>query len=219
MKRVTLSQRLQCVASMAAMALLAALLFAPQQAQAQRWLQTTQVIAPIENDGPTRALLDTLINVIEGSDSLTIRRSPQNRTNMTVSDLQDELLDSEGIGISSASHVFLDYRFAVDRDGFEESITHMYFIFRPSGNEEDIPIMYLKAKDEWVRNVLRQKGTTLRTNEAALKPFRDQLSFARIVREQGVQIVEIGDRKVREGFADKKRDLVAKIQRLTYSSR
>jgi hypothetical protein len=80
--------------------------------------------------------------------------------------------------------------------------------------------MYLNIKREkWVNEVLQQKGTTLVTNEAALKPFRQQLAFARIVRNTDAQIVEIGDRKVREGFAAKKRQLVDKITRLTYSSR
>jgi len=79
--------------------------------------------------------------------------------------------------------------------------------------------MYLNAKDEWVSDVLLNKGTTLITNEAALKPFGDQIAFAKIVRERDAQIVEIGDRKVRDGFEAKKRNLVDKITRLSYSSR
>jgi len=201
--------------------LLSALFLLPQEAQAQRWLQTTQVVAPIQSDSPTRALLDTLVNVIEREDSLLVRRSPDEEEQMNVQDLQDQLLNESSIGISSANQVFIDYRFAVNRDGFEEGITSLYFIFRPAGgNSEDIPVMYLNIKREkWVDEVLQQKGTTLVTNEAALKPFRQQLAFARIVRNTDAQIVEIGDRKVREGFAAKKRQLVDKITRLTYSSR
>lgn len=197
------------------------LLVVPQKAEAQRWLQTTQVIAPISSDGPARALLDTLVNEIDGSDSLMVRRAPDRPTRYTGDELSNALIDAEALDISSANNVFIDYRFAVDRDGFEESITALYFIFRPAGTgEEDIPIMYLNVKNErWVRDVLRHKGTTLVTNEAALKPFLDQLAFARIVREKDAQIVEIGDRKVREGFDAKKRQLVDKITRLTYSSR
>jgi hypothetical protein len=200
---------------------LSALLMTPQQAQAQRWLQTTQVVAPIESDSPPRALLDTLVNVIERKDSLLVRRSPDEQEQMNVQQLQDKLLNESSIGISSANRVFIDYRFAVNRDGFEEGITSLFFIFRPAGgNAEDIPVMYLNIKREkWVNEVLQQKGTTLVTNEAALKPFRQQLAFARIVRNTDAQIVEIGDRKVREGFAAKKRQLVDKITRLTYSSR
>lgn len=204
----------------AAALLLSVFFLSPQQAQAQRWLQTTQIIAPIESDTPTRAMLDTLINVIERKDSLMVRRSPDEREQMAVPEVQDELLNEESIGISSANQVFIDYRFAVNRDGFEEGITSLYFIFRPTGAEEDIPVLYVNVKREkWVNEVLQQKGTTLVTNEAALKPFRQQLAFARIVRNTDAQIVEIGDRKVREGFEAKKRSLVDKITRLTYSSR
>lgn len=193
---------------------------APNEAQAQRWLQTTQVIAPVESEGATRALLDTLVNVIERSDSLTVQRSPEEKERYLVPQLQNMLLDEAGIGMSSANFVFVDYRFEVNREGFEEKVTDLFFIFRPaSGDEEDIPIMYLSAREPWVRKVLLNKGTTLITNEAALKPFHDQIAFARIVRERDAQIVEIGDRKVREGFDMKKRELVNKITQLTYSSR
>jgi len=220
MIRSNLSRTVSTLTGGAAL-LLAALLFVPQQAQAQRWLQTTQVIAPIESESATRALLDTLVNVIERKDSLMVRRSPQNAEKMSVSALQERLLDESGLGLSSSNQVFIDYRFAVNRDGFEEEITSLHFIFRPAGgNDEDINVMYINVKrDAWVEDVLNQKGTTLVTNEAALKPFREQLAFARVVRDTEAQIVEIGNRKVREGFEMKKRQLVDKITRLTYSSR
>lgn len=169
---------------------------------------------------PTRALLDTLVNVIDRTDSLMVKRSPEDPTRMPVEELENMLLDQEGVGLSSANNVFIDYRFEVNRDGFVESITELFFIFRPPGTgEEDIPIMYLSAKDDWVADVLRNKGTTLVTNEAALRPFGDQIAFAKIVRQRDARIVEIGDRTVRDGFDAKKRQLVDKITRLTYSSR
>jgi hypothetical protein len=203
----------------ATLAVVLFLFIMPRDAQAQRWLQTTQVIAPVEMDMPTQALLDTLVNTIDRSDSLMIKRSPESATRIPVSELENSLLN-EGIGLTSANNVFIDYRFEVNRDGFEEKITELFFIFRPPGTgEEDIPIMYLSAKDDWVRDVLRNKGTTLVTNEAALRPFGDQIAFAKIVRQRDARIVEIGDRTVRDGFDAKKRQLVDKITRLTYSSR
>ncbi len=203
-----------------ALALAFTFFLSPREAQAQRWLQTTQVIAPVESDGASRALLDTLINVIDRSDSLMIKREPDAMSRTPVNELEDQLLNESGIGLTSANYAFIDYRFEVNRDGFKEQITELYFIFRPAGSgEEDIPIMYLNAKDEWVSDVLLNKGTTLVTNEAALKPFGDQIAFAKIVRERDAQIVEIGDRKVRDGFEAKKRNLVDKITRLSYSSR
>jgi len=207
------------VGGIATLALVLFLFIMPRDAQAQRWLQTTQVIAPVEMDEPTQALLDTLVNVIDQSDSLMVKRSPDSATRIPVSELENELLNS-GIGLTSANNVFIDYRFEVNRDGFEESITELFFIFRPPGTgEEDIPIMYLSANDDWVRDVLRNKGTVLVTNEAALRPFGDQIAFAKIVRQRDARIVEIGDRTVRDGFDAKKRQLVEKITRLTYSSR
>ncbi|HHP7236818.1 hypothetical protein [Longibacter sp.] len=211
---------LQRVGGIATLALALLLFVGPQDANAQRWLQTTQVIAPVQSETPTRALLDTLINVIDRSDSLAIKRAPDDPSRTAVSQLEDELLNQEGIGLSSANYVFIDYRFEVNRDGFEERITDLFFIYRPPGTgEEDIPIMYLSARDAWVDDVLRNKGTTLVTNEAALKPFGDQIAFAKIVRERDARIVEIGDRTVRDGFEAKKRNLVDKITRLSYSSR
>ncbi|NBC86898.1 MAG: hypothetical protein GVY25_11975 [Bacteroidetes bacterium] len=211
---------LQRVGGIATLALALLLFVGPQDANAQRWLQTTQVIAPVQSETPTRALLDTLINVIDRSDSLAIKRAPDDPSRTVVSQLEDELLNQEGIGLSSANYVFIDYRFEVNRDGFEERITDLFFIYRPPGTgEEDIPIMYLSARDSWVGDVLQNKGTTLVTNEAALKPFGDQIAFAKIVRERDARIVEIGDRTVRDGFEAKKRNLVDKITRLSYSSR
>jgi len=211
---------LQRAGGIATLALALLLFVGPQDANAQRWLQTTQVIAPVQSETPTRALLDTLINVIDRSDSLAIKRAPDDPSRTVVSQLEDELLNQEGIGLSSANYVFIDYRFEVNRDGFRERITDLFFIYRPPGTgEEDIPIMYLSARDSWVDDVLRNKGTTLVTNEAALKPFGDQIAFAKIVRERDARIVEIGDRTVRDGFEAKKRNLVDKITRLSYSSR
>jgi len=208
------------VGGIATLAVALLLFILPRDAQAQRWLQTTQVIAPVEADTPTRALLDTLVNVIDRSDSLMVKRSPEDATRMPVRELENMLLDQEGVGLSSANNVFIDYRFEVNRDGFRERVTELFFIFRPPGTgEEDIPIMYLSGNDDWVADVLLNKGTTLVSNEAALRPFGDQIAFAKIVRQRSTRIVEIGDRTVRDGFEAKKSQLVDKIMRLTYSSR
>jgi len=190
---------------------------APSEAMAQRWLQTSQLITDVESNGPARALLDTLLQVVERSDSLRVRRSRDASETMTVSTLRDQLINGPGIGLTSANKVFIDYRFEIDNQGFQESIQGFQFIFRPtSGDEEDVQMLYLDTSEPWVRNILNNKGTTLTTNEAALKTFKDQLSFARTVRD--AQIVEIAGEPVREGFEAKKRSLVQKIQRLTYES-
>ncbi|PEN14011.1 hypothetical protein CRI94_08155 [Longibacter salinarum] len=207
-------------ASVGFIILAVSLAFGPRDAHAQRWLQTTQVVAPVQAETATRALLDTLVNVIDRSDSLVVKRSPDARERMPVEDLRNMLIDTEGIGLASANKVFIDYRFEVNRDGFEESVTELFFIYRPPGaGEEDIPIMYLSAKDEWVKSVLQEKGTAMVTNEAAIKPFGDQIAFAKLTRGQDVQVVEVGNRTVREGFRTKEQNLIERIMRLSYSSR
>lgn len=189
----------------------------PSEATAQRWLQTSQLLSEIRTDGPTRALLDTLVQVIQRKDSIRVKRSSDASESHTLSTLRDNLINESGIGLTSANYVFIDYRFEIENRGFEESIESFQFVYRPPGGaEEDIQMMYLDASDAWVRNILRNKGTTLVTNEAALKTFSDQLGFARTV--QDGRIVEIAGQTVREGFEAKKRQLVQKIQRLTYES-
>lgn len=190
---------------------------APSESMAQRWLQTSQLITDVDTDGPARALLDTLVQVVERSDTIEVRRSRDASETMTVSSLRDQLINGPGIGLTSANKVFIDYRFEINNQGFEESIEGLQFIFRPpTGDEEDVQMLYLDASEPWIWSILSNKGTTLTTNEAALRTFKDQLSFARTVRD--AQIVEIAGEPVREGFEAKKRSLVQKIQRLTYES-
>lgn len=186
------------------------------EATAQRWLQTSQLLTEIKQDSPTRALLDTLVQVVGRKDSIKIKRTEDSK-GMSLSDLRDKLINNQGIGLTSANYVFIDYRFEIENRGFEESVESMQFVYRPpGGTEEDIQMLYVDASEPWVKNILHNKGTTLVTNEAALKTFSDQLAFARLV--QDGKIVEIAGQTVREGFERKKRQLVQKIQRLTYES-
>lgn len=183
---------------------------------AQRWLQTTQLVTPIQSDGPTRALLDTLVQVIERQDGARVKRSPDDSEALTLPELRDKLINESGIGLTSANRVFIDYRFEIENRGFEESIESFQFVYRPGGGEADIQMMYVDAGKPWVESILENKGTTMQTNQAALKIFKDQLAFARM-QEDG-KIVEISGQPVREGFEAKKRSLVQKITRLTYES-
>lgn len=189
----------------------------PPDAGAQQWLQTSQLITPIERDGASRALLDTLVQVIERRDDVQIKRSPDDTEDLSLSELRDRLINESGLGLTSANNVFIDYRFEIENRGFEESIEALQFVYRPPGDrQEDIQMLYVDAMEEWVQKILKNKGTTLVTNEAALQTFSDQLSFARMV-DDG-QIVEIAGNTVREGFEEKKRQLEQKIKRLTYES-
>lgn len=185
-------------------------------AQAQRWLQTAQLVTPIQSDGPTRALLDTLVRVIERKKDAQVKRTPDNSETLSISGLRDKLINEAGIGLSSANNVFISYKFEIENRGFVESIESFQFVYRPGEGQEDIQMMYVDASEKWVQNILNNKGTTLRTNQAALKTFSDQLAFARL--QDDGKIVEISGQTVREGFEAKKRSLVQKITRLTYES-
>jgi len=198
--------------------LLGLFLFSPTQAEAQRWLQTSQLIVPVEADSPTQALLDTLVQVVRRKDSLMVRRSPDNSAAMSLTDLENKLISGPGIGLSSASHVFIDYKFMIGNRGYEESIEAFKFIFRRGEAASDVPILYVEAKKPWVQQILRNKGTTLQSNQAALKTFSDQLAFARMQDNEGAQVVEIAGKPVRSGYKAKKQKLVEKITRLTYGS-
>lgn len=195
---------------------LALLAVSTPDAQAQRWLQTTQLITPIQSDGPTRALLDTLVQVLERKDGVEVKRTPDGSESLSLSGLRDKLINEAGIGLNSASHIFIDYKFEIENRGFEESIEAFQFVYRAGEGQEDIQMMYIDATKPWVESVLKNKGTALRTNQAALKTFSDQLAFARM--QENGKIVEISGQTVREGFEAKKRNLVQKITRLTYES-
>lgn len=194
------------------------LLSFPNQANAQRWLQTSQLfVQDIESGSPPSALLDTLTHVLERRDSIKVRRKPDGER-MALSELKNQLINGPGIGLSSgANGMFIDYRFEIQNRGFEENIEGFQYVFRPPGGQgEDVQLLYVDATEGWVKNILRNKGTTLTTNQAALKTFTDQLSFARMAKSG--QVVEIAGQTVREGFETEKRQLVQKIQRLTYES-
>lgn len=197
--------------------LLGVFLTSPGEAEAQRWYQTAQLIVPVETESTTSALLDTLVQVIERRDSIMVRRSPESSTRISLSDLRNELISEAGIGLSSANRVFVDYKFMLGNRGYQEKILSLQFLYRPAGQgESDTQMIHIDADEPWVQEVLRNKGTSLRTNQAALKTFSDQLAFARIQDQEGAQVVEIAGQPVRTGFEEKKQQLVRKIKRLTY---
>lgn len=186
------------------------------EAHAQRWLQTSQLlIDDFENNSPPRVLLDTLNQVLSRNDSILVRREPGGEK-MKLSEVKNEVINA-GFAFTSANRVFINYKFEIKNRGFEESIESLKYIYRPPGDAaEDIPFLYIDATKQWVKDILRNKGTTLATNQAALKTFSDQLAFARMA-ENG-QVVQIAGNTVREGYEREKRQLVQKIQRLTYGS-
>jgi len=193
------------------------LLLVPQDATAQLWLQTSRIATPVEQ-GPIRVFLDTLVTVMERK-NVRVSRTPSQSETMTVSSLRNQLIEEEGVGLNSANHAFIDYRFTID-DGssFQQEISALHFVYRPGPGQADISILYLDARSGWVDQLLYNKGTSLDTNEAALIPFDRHLGFAQIARPQESEIVEIGGETIREGFHQKKEALIRKVERLTYET-
>lgn len=197
--------------------LFAAVALIPQEARGQVWLQTSQVVTPIEQ-GPTRVLLDTLSNVIKRR-NLKVRRSPDAKKRVSFSTLQSSLIEEEGIGIRSANQALINYRFSIDNgSNFDQEVASIHFLFRPGPNQSDISVFHVNAQKMWLDQLLQSKGTDLGSNEAALIPFRRHLGFANIARQEETQIVEIGGQTVREGFKGKKKALIRKVEKLTYES-
>ncbi len=204
-------------ASLVGLLLAPVLLLIPQDAAAQNWLQTSRVVTPVEQ-GALRAFLDTVVAEM-GTREVRVHRTPSQSEPLTVSALRDRLIEEEGLGLSSANHAFIDYRFTIGGGrGFEQEISSIRFVFRPGTDQNDISILYVDTHKGWVDQLLRNKGTSLRTNEAALIPFHRHLGFAQIARQEESQIVEIGGETIREDFHEKTEVLLQKVQRLTYET-
>jgi len=190
---------------------------APQNANGQLWLQKARVITPIET-GPTRAFLDTLVNVMERKDMM-VKRAPDQEGEMTISDLRNTLISEAGIGLGSANHAFINYRFTIGQGSeFEQQISKIRFVFRAGPGQSDVSVMYVDAEEPWVETLIRQRGTTLQSNQAALIPFHRHLGFANIARQDESKVVEIGGETIRDGFDEKKAALIRKVERLVYET-
>lgn len=186
-----------------------------REAKAQaRWRQTVEIIAPVQQEEATGALLDTLVQVAERR-NLRLRRSPEDEERLSFSALEEALL-SEGVDFSSANRVFITYRFEADQRGLQTTIEDLYFIYRPEGGEsQDIPIFSVDATEPVVQNTLTNSGLPERTNEVALRPFYQQLLFHNLPESQ---LVALGGEVIRDQEeAERERERVLRtIRRFLY---
>lgn len=185
------------------------------EASAQsRWLQTVQVMAPVQGQDIASALLDSLIDVADRRNVL-IGRTPEDSARYRVVDLEDRLF-SDGLDFSSANKVFITYRFEANQRRFKADILDLYFIYRPEEYEDaDIPIAFFDASDPIIRNTLVGKGTRLETNEAVFEPFWDKLQFYQL---EDALVTSIGGRVIRdeERAASERTRLVGIIRQFLY---
>ena len=196
---------------------LAALCFligAAHSAQAQtRWLQTVEVIAPVDDYTVTGVFRDSLIQVMQRG-KVELRREPESAVR-TFRSIEDDLY-GEGLDFTSANRVFLTYRLEASQRGFTSEIEKIYFIYRPEGFDDvDMPIFYVSGKDPAVRRLIMSGGTQMLANEAAFEPFYDQLTFHHL---EESTVVSVGGRLIRDPdkAAEERERLLATVRRFIY---
>lgn len=199
-----------------AMSLLIFALSASPSAAQDQWRQTVQVIVPVEEGTATRAMLDSAVSVMQNQ-GISVRQAPQ--TSPTSFKEIRETLSEDGLAASSATHVFITYRFALSSGTFDKEILDLHFIFRPEGREEeDIPILYLDLREEQLHEkLLIKRGTRLASNEATFLPFRQQVGFNNL-RDQ-LTVVQVGNQIIRgtDRAAAEKERILKIIRDLTYN--
>ncbi|PEN13144.1 hypothetical protein CRI94_10885 [Longibacter salinarum] len=185
-------------------------------AQAQRWSQRVEVLKPIEEDGPAYALLDSLVLAFESaSDTVTVRREPGDST-QSLRELEDDLYEA-GLGLVSATHVFIQYEFAVVEDDFIETIEELHFIYRsPNANEEDISIFTVRTDNPIARDVLMNGGLPRRENLNTIDTFASLLSFPRLAEAGDAVVVSLNNQTIRENFGERREDLASRLVDLVY---
>jgi hypothetical protein len=183
--------------------------------QAQ-WQKTVKVIAPVEKGIVTRALTDSVLAMVEAQDK-RFRRAPQSDTTVTLTAIED-VLSEEGLALTSATHVFITYRFTQKSGRLQRDILDLHFIYRPSAEQgEDIPILYLDlTKDGLYRKLLVEQGIPVRINEAAFRSFEEQIAFHNL--QDTATVVQVGNRIIRDAAqaASTKKRIMKIVRKLTY---
>lgn len=190
------------------------LLFGAGAAHAQtRWLQTVEVIAPVDDYNVTGVFRDSLIQVMQRGKAV-LRREPEGPV-VSFRALEDALL-GEGLDFTSANRVFLTYRLEASQRGYTSEIEGIYFIYRPEGFEDvDTPLFYVSGQDPAVRRLILSGGTQMLANEAAFEPFYDQLTFHQL---EESTVVSVGGRLIRdpERATMERERLLATVRRFMY---
>lgn len=201
---------------LAALSLVLLLVPTAESAGQAEWQRTVEVIVPVEEELVTRPLTDSIVAMIEAQ-ALSPKRTPQSDTTATLEEIE-AALSGEGLALTSATHVFITYRFTQKSSRLRRDILDLHFIYRPSAEQgEDIPILYLDlSKNNLHQRLLVEKGTPVRINEAAFRSFEDQVRFSELQEE--ATVVQVGDRVLRdaEKAATAKQQILRTIQNLTY---
>ena len=180
-----------------------------------RWRQTVEIIAPVEDEGVTKALLDSLVSTLKRQDISVSLEREEGAEKMSINSLENRLYN-RGLDVSSANQVFLTYTLAGSQRGFTSEISEMFFVYRPMDYDDvDEPILYVDATDPAIQEMLLNSGTVDPINQEAFLPFNDQMMVHQL--DKSV-VTRIGDRIIRDEKDARKtrRDLLATIARFVY---
>ena len=198
----------------------AALLLVPvSECAAQvEWQRTVKMIAPIEEGMVTRALTDSVVAMAEAQDLQQPQRTPKSNTSTSLVDIK-EALSKEGLALTSATHVFITYRFALEGSSLKREIQDLHFIYRPTDRQgEDIPVLYVDlSENNLYQRLLLEKGTPSSVNEVVFHSFAEQIAFHSLRTE--ATVVQVGNRIIRdpEQAAAEKQQIAGTIRELTYN--
>ncbi|PSQ90761.1 MAG: hypothetical protein BRD43_01290 [Bacteroidetes bacterium QS_4_64_154] len=132
---------------LAALSLVLLLVPTAESAGQAEWQRTVEVIVPVEEELVTRPLTDSIVAMIEAQ-ALSPKRTPQSDTTATLEEIEASL-SGEGLALTSATHVFITYRFTQSNGRLRRRILDLHFIYRPSAEQgEDIPILYLDLSED-----------------------------------------------------------------------
>lgn len=176
------------------LALLVGAALVPESRAQTRWQRTVEVIVPVSDAEVMPALLDSMDTVFRARGA-TVQRSPQSEP--VPYDRVGEMLSGEGLSVSSASHVFITYRYALTSARLERQIQDLYFIYRSTSVEEDVPILYVDlTTSDLYEELLVERGSPMASNEATYLEFERQLSLHRL--RDVATVVRVGDDIIRD---------------------
>lgn len=192
-------------------------------AEAQRWSQRVQIITPVEEDGPAYAILDSIVTHLETKnqalrlegEEVMIRRVSDG-PRMSLRMLENELLE-QGLGLVSATHVFIQYKFELVDDDFVETIEELTYIYRPPlAEQEDVRLFTLSTDHPELSRLMMESGLPTENNLNAINSFASLLSFPRIAPDEDTQVVRLGNRTIREDYAQQSQRLTAQLVEMVY---
>ena len=177
--------------------------------RAQEWQQEVQIITTVRPGEPIYVFLDSLSAVLDRTPDARLRRSAERIEGQSYDELRNALLD-EGMDLTSASHAFIRYRFALNNQGTRlvESIEDIYFISRFDENYTDLPILYVSTQDPLVSDALMKRGIPNIVNLKSITTFRELLAFPFLHKQQETAMVEFGGRPLRDNFLPQRETLL-----------